>query len=215
MRVLLIGVMLLSPAAACAQTAQTAHAAQTDPASLPARDRHEGLLVAADPYTDAARTKDRFGKADPLQAGIVPIEVFFRNETAQPMRIDLSTIRLEIEPPGGSRQRLEALSADDVAGAIAHPGGAPNASRSRIPSPIPLPRHDKKQEKVAEILRPLAVQSDVVPPSSTIHGFVFFDVNHDFSLLANASLYVPDVKPIGARQPLTYFELDLRRAAHH
>jgi hypothetical protein len=29
--------------------------AQTNPASLPAHDRHEGLLVAADPYTDAAR----------------------------------------------------------------------------------------------------------------------------------------------------------------
>jgi len=208
MRAFWIGVTLLMLSAGAR--------AQRDPADLPAHDRHEGLLVAADPYTDT-RAKEKFGKANPLDVGILPIEVFFRNDTAKPLRINLDTIRLEIEPSGGTHQRLEALTADDVAGQIAHPGGAPNpeTARHRIPRPIPMPSHDKKQEKLAEILRPLELGSDVVPPSATIHGFIFFDLNHNFSLLANASLYVPDVKPIGAGEPLTYFELDLRATAPH
>ena len=37
---------------ALAAVAATAFA-QSDPASLPAKDQHEGLLVAADPYVDA------------------------------------------------------------------------------------------------------------------------------------------------------------------
>ncbi len=208
MRAVLIGVtLLLIPASA---------GAQADPASLPAHDRHEGLLVAADPYADSARSKERFGKANPLEAGIVPIEVFFRNETSAPIRIDLSTIRLDIERPGQPRQQLEALAAEDVAGQIAHPGGAPNPEKQRrLPRPIPIPLKDKKQQKLAEILHPLALQADIVPPSATIHGFLFFDLNHDFSLLSNASLYVPDVKSISTNKVLTYFEVDLRPAARH
>ncbi len=208
MRTFLIGgALLLIPASAWAQA---------DPASLPAHDRHEGLLIAADPYADSTRVKARFGKANPLDAGILPIEVFFRNETSGPIRIDLSTIRLDLEPPGQHRQQLEALAAEDVAGQIAHPGGASSAGRQRrLPGPIAIPLKDKKQQKLLEILYPLSLQADVVPPSATLHGFIFFDLNHDFSLLSNATLYVPDVKSISTNKPLTYFEVDLRRAARH
>ena len=34
-----------------------------DPTTLAAKESHEGLLVAADNYTDAARSKARFGKS--------------------------------------------------------------------------------------------------------------------------------------------------------
>src|SRR5579872_1230740 len=62
-------------------------------------DRHDGLDVSADPYIDAERTKKKFGKADPLPAGILAVEVFLRNELDQPIRIDLSTVQLDIRPP--------------------------------------------------------------------------------------------------------------------
>src|ERR1017187_10729427 len=55
--------------------------------SLP-QDRHEGLSVSVDPYTDMARAKDRFGKANPVPLGILPVEVFLHNETAQPIRVN-------------------------------------------------------------------------------------------------------------------------------
>src|SRR5713101_6299554 len=57
---------------------------QQDPASLPARDSHEGLLIAADPYQDATRYKTRFGKKNPYDAGILAIEVYFRNDNDKP-----------------------------------------------------------------------------------------------------------------------------------
>lgn len=190
--------------------------AQTDPAALPAHDRHEGMLVAADPCNDAARAKARFGKASPIPAGIVPIEVFFRNETQQPLRINLATIRLEVSPPGGQRQHIEPLDASEVALLIAHPGGTPNpeSRQSRFPRRVPLPSNDKKAKEFESILRPLSLDSDVIPPSATVHGFLFFDVSHDFSVLSNASLYLPDVKIIPGNQALTYFEVDLRSATH-
>ena len=191
--------------------------AQSDPGSLPAQDRHEGLLVAADPYQDAARTKVKFGKADPIDAGILPIDVYFRNDTDQPMHIDLHKVRLEIAPPGEPRQRLAALSVKEVAGEIAHPGGTPNPEPPRhgVPRPIPMPSHDKKQDKLTDDLRPLAFDADVIPPHATIHGFFFFDVGHDFHLVELATFYVPEVKLIPTNQALMYFEVPLRATSRH
>jgi hypothetical protein len=189
--------------------------AQADPATLPAHDRHEGMLVAADPCNDATRAKARFGKASPIPAGIVPIEVFFRNETQQPLRINLATIRLEIAPAGRQQQHIEPLDASEVALLIAHPGGTPNpeSRRSRFPRRVPLPSNDKKAKELESVLRPLSLDADVIPPAATVHGFLFFDVSHDFSVLAAASLYLPDVRVIPGNQALTYFEVDLRSAS--
>src|ERR1700737_2955310 len=172
-RALLIAALLVIPWSACAQA---------DPSSLPAHDRHGGLLVAADPYVDAARAKEKFGGKNPVNAGILPIEVFFRNETQGPIRIRLGTLRLDVSPPNDSHQHLEALSAEQVAELIVYPGGTPNpeSPRHRIPRPIPMPSHDKKIDQLSEKIRALALNSDVIPPSATIHGFLFFDLGHDF-----------------------------------
>src|SRR5580700_11806023 len=58
----------------------------SDPAPLP-YDQHSGLTVSVDPYTEAARTKDKFGKANPHDVGVLPVEVFLRNDSDQPMRV--------------------------------------------------------------------------------------------------------------------------------
>src|SRR5713101_934362 len=54
---------------------------QIDPATLPARDVHQGMLIAADPYTDEARSKAKFGKKNPVDSGILALEVYLRNDT--------------------------------------------------------------------------------------------------------------------------------------
>src|SRR5277367_2738798 len=59
-------------------------------------DRHNGVTVSAKPCTDPATAKDKFGKANPLPVGILPVEVFLHNETNQPVRIDLSTVQLSV-----------------------------------------------------------------------------------------------------------------------
>jgi hypothetical protein len=186
--------------------------AQTDPASL-AHDRHEGLLVAADPYLDAARAKETFGKANPFTAGILAVELFLKNEGQQPVHFRLETLRLVVQPPEGRRQDLTSLSPAQVAVLIAHPGGTPSPSGGpRLPVPVPIPSGGGKENKYTDILKPLALDADVVPPMSTLHGFVFFNLGHDFSLAAHASIYLPDVTRI-PNQSLMYFEVELRPPA--
>lgn len=191
--------------------AQAAHQADD---SL-AHDRHEGLSVSADAYSDPARAKEKFGKsADPLQVGILPVEVFLRNETDQPMHVDLTTIQLDVHPHGGARDEdIDALSLHDVAASVAHPHGpsAPHASRF----PVGLPSAgDKKADKVADALSPLALDSDIVPPHGMIHGFMFFDLGDDMSLAETASLYVPDVTLVPSQKALMFFEVPVGKESH-
>src|ERR1035437_1149644 len=72
----ILTVILLLLPGAFAQTAQT------DPLTLRTRDAHQDLLIVADPYVSADRYKDKgtFGKKSPYEAGIVAINVYFRND---------------------------------------------------------------------------------------------------------------------------------------
>ena len=63
-----------------------------------------------------------------------------------------------------------------------------------------------------DILRPLSLDGDVVPPMAMIHGFVFFDVNHQMSLVDHSSLYVPDVMQVPSNKPMMFFEVALGAA---
>ncbi len=180
-------------------------------ASLP-HDNHDGLTIMADPWTDKQRSKDKFGKANPLDAGILPVEVFLRNSTDHPIQVNLNTVQLEVHFRNGSRQQIDWLSADDVAAMIAHPGGAAPSQPRRIAG-IPLPNGDKKAEKFAEILRPLTLDSDTVSPMGSLHGFLYFDVSHDPSLADTSVLYVPDVVVIPTKKTLMFYEVPLGKAA--
>jgi hypothetical protein len=175
--------------------------------SLP-HDRHDGMTVSADPYTDPSRAKSKFGKANPLPVGILPVDVFLHNETNQPIKVDLSTIQLSVHFPGGRQQAIDALAISEVAAAVAHPGGPVAPSKPRFPIGIGG-GGDSKTDKMAETLRPLSLDADIVPPNATIHGFLYFDVNHDMSLVKSASLYVPDAATVPANKPLMFFEVSL------
>ncbi len=189
--------------------------AQLDPASLPARDAHEGLLIAADPFLDAARHKERFGKKNPYDAGIAAIEVYFRNDTDKPIRLELEAIRLLLTPPDVKRQRFGALAAEDVADRILNKGG-PNPTTSRVPIPVPgrgpKPGRGKEWTELVATLRATAFETDLLPPHATVHGVFFFDVNHRFDWLPYAMFYVPDLKFMDTNKPLLFFEVDLGAA---
>ncbi len=190
--------------------------AQVDPASLPARDAHEGLLIAADPYLDAARYKERFGKKNPHAAGILAIEVYFRNDTDKPIELDLESIRLILTPPDIRRQRFGALAAEDVADRILNKGG-PNPTTSRVPLPVPgrgpkPPGHTKEWNELVTTLRATAFETDLLPPHATVHGIFFFDVNYRFDWLPYAKFYAPGLKFMDSKRPLLFFEVDLGSA---
>jgi hypothetical protein len=205
---LLLGSALITSALSFAQSnppAEPAHSA----ASLP-QDSHEGLKVSADPFSDPGRAKDKFGKADPVPLGILPVEVFLTNETPVPLRLNMETIQLNVQFDNGRHQDVDWLAVQEVARAIAHPKGPSNPHAPRIPIGVNTGA-DTKTDKMIDILKPFVLDADVIPPLGTIHGFLFFDLDHDMTLANHCSLYVPDVTNISTKKPLMFFEVDLSK----
>ena len=186
-----------------------AQTAPTDPMALSARDSHQDLLIAADPVIGADRYKDIFGKHSPYPAGIMAIDVYFRNDNNIPVRVNLNTVRLVISLPGVERQRLEPLSPEEVTDRTLLKGDA----NPRVPRPFPFPNpgsgKSKAWNEMDTLLRSVAVSSDVVPPIGVTHGFLFFDMNHDFEAIRHAHLYIPDLAFMTTNKALFFFELDL------
>jgi hypothetical protein len=207
------GLLCVVVACAAAARTQTAPAAQTSPEGMPAHDAHQGLVVAADPYIDAARSKEKFGKKHPQEAGILALEVGFRNNTDKPVSVNLERIRLMIEVPGARRQELDPLTLDEAADRIVNPQPpSPSVSRLPIPGTRTKGGRGKDWTKLREALKSAALESDVLPPRSTIRGFLYFDLNHNFELLEHSSLYVPELRIIPSREELLYFEVELAPA---
>jgi hypothetical protein len=197
------------PAAAKIRTAapQAATAANASGPAL-GHDEHGGVKISADAYSSEARAKEKFGKNNPVNVGILPVEVFIQNETDQPIRVDLTTIQLEVGIGENGRQDLSPLQVEDVAQLIVHPGGAVNPSVRRFPVGIPV-SNDKKVQKMADTLRGLQLNGDIIAPQGTVHGFLFFNMNRDMALVRNSSLYLPDVVIIPQNKPLIFFEVPL------
>jgi len=177
----------------------------TVPASF-ARDHHSGLTIAADAYSDASRAKEKLGKANPVPSGILPVEVYLVNETDQPMQISLSTVQLDVMLQRG-RQDIDRLTPEQVAEIIVHPNGAKTPTAPRLP--IPLGGGDSKVDKMVTEIRHVALEADIVPPNGTIHGFLFFDVNHQLDVAEHSNLYIPNVRVVATNQALIFFEVPL------
>ncbi|MGH9734207.1 MAG: hypothetical protein ACRD8A_06435 [Candidatus Acidiferrales bacterium] len=189
--------------------------AATAASSALSQDHHGGLAVSVDPYTDVHRAKDKFGKsANPVSVGILPVDVYFKNDTPHPIRVNLETVQLEVKSGEESHQYVDWLTVGQVANMIRHPGGTPSApSARRFPVGLPLPGKDKKVDSIIDQLRPFVLDSNIVPPLGTIHGFLFFDVSHDFSAAQKASLYLPDVVVLPDETALMFFEVPLTKGS--
>jgi hypothetical protein len=184
---------------------------QVDPLTLHTRDQHQELLVVADPYLSADRYKGPFGKKSPYEAGIVAINVYFRNDNDSPIRLNRETIRLVVSQPGTERQRLAPLSPADVADrALLH--ADLNQPVPRRPLPIPSSGSKSGRSKAwNEMVNSLGsvVLADVIPPHTTTHGFLFFDVNHNFDAIRHSRVYIPDLSFTKDHSALFFFEIDL------
>lgn len=202
---LLLAAFLLSGGMAFGQAAQPAAPAPALP-----QDKHEGVTMSVDAYTKVARGKETFGKANPLAVGILPVEVFFKNDTDLPVKLDLDTIQLEVHSGGGDKhQDVDWLEPVQVATAVAHPKGPSEPKVRRFPLGVSLPKDDKR-DKILEILKPLALNSDIIPPTGTIHGFLFFDVAGQIPAPGEATLYVPDLTVATSNKTLMFFEAALQ-----
>jgi hypothetical protein len=189
--------------------------AQADPASMPAHQTHQGFTVAVRPLISEASYKTQFPKRTPFEAGILALEVFFRNDNDKPVRLKLDTMRLLVQRSGEPLQRLEPLTSEEVADRVLFKT-PPNPTLPRFPVPgrIPGEKRDKNWQEFSKQIRAAAIPSDLVGPKSTVRGFLFFDVNHHYDWLSDARLDVPDLAFMLNNEALFYFQVDLAPALH-
>ena len=174
-------------------------------------ESHEGLTISATPWTEASKYKEKFPKKSPYGAGIIAVQVAFRNESDDSIRVELSRIRMSVRLDSENTQELPSLSAEDVAQGVLKPGAKDPTKRSRIPLPVPVPRgnSDKNFAELQRQAQEAGVPSGVVAPHSTVQGLLYFDLQNQFDLLATAHLYVPELAFMKENRPLTYFDIDL------
>jgi len=192
------------------------HGASQKPASIKTAslESHEGVTITARPWTDAALYKEKFPKKSPYAVGIIALQVAFRNDSDDSMKINLERIRLNVALSEENQQALQPLSPGEAADLITNPG-AKNVTIRRIPIPLGGPKlgHDKKWTEVEKTIRDAGVQASVVAPHGTVQGLLYFDMRGQFDLLSTAHLYVPEVVAIEKNRGLMYFEIDLSRPA--
>jgi len=177
-------------------------------------ESHEGMTITARPWTDPALYKEKFPKKSPFAAGIVAIQVVFRNDSDDSMKVNLERIRLNLTFSEEDHQALYPLTSEEAADIITRPA-TKNLTAKRLPIPLGGPKvgKDKKWIEVERSIRDAGVQASVVAPHSSVQGLIYFDLRSQFELLNNAHLYVPEVVAIEKNHGLLYFEIDLSRSA--
>ena len=188
-------------------------AQQQPPLKTSALESHEGLTISALPWTNSALYKEKFHKKSPYAAGIVALQVVFRNDSDDSLKVNLERIRLNLTLSEEDHQALDPLTSEQAADVILRPS-AKNLGRSRFPIPIGGPKvgHDKKWVEVEQELREAGIKASVIAPHSSVQGLLYFDLQSQFDLLSNARLYVPDIVALEKNHGLMYFEIDLSQA---
>jgi hypothetical protein len=202
--------------AASLLAAQRGAAQQPSSLKTNSLESHEGMTITARPWTDPALYKEKFPKKSPYAAGIIAVQVVFRNDSDDSMKINLERIRLNLTLSEENHQALDPLSPEEAADVIMNPGARdPTKARKKFPFPTGAPKvgHDKHWAEVEKTLADAGVQASVVAPHSTVQGLLYFDLRSQFELLNSAHLYVPEVVAIEKNRGLMYFEIDLSRSA--
>jgi hypothetical protein len=179
-------------------------------------ESHEGMTITARPWTDPALYKEKFPKKSPFAAGIVAVQVVFRNDSDDSLKINLERIRLNVMLSEEDHQALNPLSPEEAADVIMNPGAKdPTKNRKKFPFPTGAPKvgHDKHWAEVEKAMEDAAVQSSIVAPHRAVEGLLYFDLRSQFDLLNSAHLYVPEIVAIEKNRGLLYFEIDLSRSA--
>src|SRR5258705_4278800 len=188
-------------------------AAQQPPLRTASLEAHEGITITARPWTDAAKYKEKFPKKSPYAAGVLAVEVAFRNDSDDSIKVNLSRIRLTVHLDSENTQELPSLTPEDLAQAVLKPAGKdPTADRSQLPLPAPLPQGNGKDKNLDELQRQAqeaSIPTGVIAPHSTVQGLLYFDLQSQFDLLGTAHLYVPDLVLMRGNRALTYFDIDL------
>ena len=189
--------------------------AQQHPLKAASLESHEGLTVSVLPWTEAAQYKEKFPKKSPLSAGVLAVQITFRNDTDDSIKINLERIRLLVTLSENDRQQIEPLSSSGLADAVLHPSAQdPTATRRKFPIPHGGSKggHDKNWTETEKAAREAGLQGNIVAPHRDLQGLLYFDLQGQFDLLGTAHLYLPELQVLEKNRSLTYFEIELSRA---
>jgi len=205
--------LILAFLAAPSLVAQKGASQQPSSLKTASLESHEGMTITARPWTDPAPYKEKFPKKSPFEAGIAAVQVAFRNDSDDSLKVNLERIRLNVSLSEEDHQSLYPLTSEQAADVITHPGSK-NVTTKRLPIPLGGPKmgHDKKWVEVEKSLSDAGVQASVVATHSTVQGLLYFDLRSQFDLLNAAHLYVPEIVAIEKNRGLMYFEIDLSRS---
>lgn len=183
------------------------------PITTASLDSHEGLTIAAEPWLSADRYKQAFPKKSPYAAGILAIKLTLRNDSAESIKVGIERIRLNLTFEDNNRQELPTLTAEQLADAVLHPRPK-DPSKPRLPLPLPSSSggRDKNWEQYQKLAEDNGLHASVIAPHSTTEGLLYFDLQNQFDLLANARLYIPDLLALENNRALMYFDIDLSRS---
>jgi hypothetical protein len=182
-----------------------------------ALESHEGMTISAQPWMEPSLYKEKFPKKSPFAAGVLAVQVSFRNDSDDTVKVNLERIRLSVRVDEDNRQQIEPLSPDQVADATITVKQKDPTARRRLPFPTggtPRTGRDKHWVEVQKDAENAAVPSSVVAPHRTVQGLLYFDLQGQFDLLSGAHLYVPNLQVLEKGRSLLYFEIDLSRSGN-
>ena len=192
-------------------------AAKPTPMKATFMDTHEGMSIGVEPWTQASAYKQKFPKKSPFSGGVVALQMTFRNDSDESIKIDVQSIRLLLMIGEDNRQELSPLTAEDVADTVLLSNNGTDPTQRRTPLPIPIgkprPSRDKNWTELKDACQNAAVPSSVVAAHSTLVGLVYFDLRSEWELLETAKVYLPSLVSMSTKRPLSYFEIDLSHGA--
>lgn len=217
----LVALVVLAAVSMSAGAQSPSNSSQDTPKTTPMKaqfmDTHEGMTIGVEPWTQAIAYKQKFPKKSPFSGGVVALQMTFKNDSDESIKIDVQSIRLLLLIGEDNRQELSPLTAEDVADTVllSNNGKDPTQRRNPLPIPVgkPRPSRDKNWVELKDACQNAAVPSSVVAAHSTVEGLVYFDLRSEWDLLQNAKVYLPSLLLMSTRRPLSYFEIDLRYGA--
>ena len=176
-------------------------------------ESHEGLTISALPGL-IPRIQRKFPKKSPYTAGVLAVQVVFRNDSNESLRVNLDRIRLTVLLEEENRQEVQPLTSQQLADAVLRPIAKDPTKRKRLPIPTTGGSGngcDKHWTEVQKQAQDAEIPSSVVAAHGTVQGLLYFDMQNQFDLLQSAHLYIPQISQMDGSRALTYFDIDLSR----
>jgi len=170
--------------------------------TYPARDSHDGITIAADPFHTREKAKQVFGKFDLLKAGYIPVLVVMSNPTDKTVRMEELSVKLVTR----DRQTIEPTPGDSV---MMYVRGKNRKEPRKMPSPLPWPGGKPPSGLEVQVHE---FSMRMLPAGGIATGFFYFDLARRPELLHGAKLFISNMTWAHNGQALLFYEVPLDAA---